>query len=124
MHNQKVRRLATLVGLILLLSGAWPVLACVTGGAMSHVESDCCRSMHGDCGDMAKTGCCRVEAKSDVQPQMASSGPSVDAPQPVVAPMGISFVPQLHRAAVVSRKFPDEHSPPGLIVARIANLRI
>jgi hypothetical protein len=118
-----VRRLATFVALILLLSGSAPILACMTGESMSASESACCRSMHGDCGDMAKTGCCRVEARSDDQPQTAASGPSVESPAIVAAPVWAPVAFRLAPAVSVL-KMPDEHSPPGLIVVRISNLRI
>ena len=118
-----MRRLATLVAFILLLSGAAPVLACVTGAAMSHAESVCCRSMHDQCGDMAKTGCCRVDVKSDIQPQLASSAPSTDVHWITFEPVCVAEAFGLATAVVVST-VPDEHSPPGLIVVRIANLRI
>jgi hypothetical protein len=95
----------------------------MTGESMAASESACCRSMHGDCGDMAKTGCCRVEAKSDEQPQIAASGPSVDRPATIALPV---WIPVAFRIAptVIVLKIPDEHSPPGLIVVRISNLRI
>jgi len=118
-----VRRIATLVAVLLLLSGAAPVLACVTGGAMSHNDSACCRSMHNQCGEMAKTGCCRTEIKSDQQPKLASTGP-VFNPQPTtyeLVPVDEAFG---MRTQIIVSRIPNEHSPPGLIVARIANLRI
>ena len=108
---------------MLLLSGAMPVLACVTGGALSHAESDCCREMHGQCGEMAKTGCCQVDVKSDVQPQLASAGVSLDAPCVALHRVVVAEAFALPAKVVVS-KLPDEHSPPGLILIRIANLRI
>jgi hypothetical protein len=111
------------VALILLLSGAVPVLACVAGGALSHAESDCCREMHGQCGEMAKTGCCQVDVKSDVQPQLASGAVSIDAPLVTFNRVAVAEAFGLPAAIVVS-KVPDEHSPPGLILVRIANLRI
>ena len=79
--------------------------------------------MHGQCGEMAKTGCCQVDVKSDTQPQLASAAVSVVAPPLTLDRVVVaeSFgVP----AAVLVSKTPDEHSPPGLILVRIANLRI
>ncbi len=118
-----MRRLTSLVALVLLLSGAVPVLACVTGGALSHAESDCCREMHGQCGEMAKTGCCQVDVKSDAQPQLVSAGVSIDAPAMILHCLGVVEAFGLPPAIVVS-KVPYEHSPPGLILVRITNLRI
>lgn len=99
------------------------MLACVTGGALSHAESDCCREMHGQCGEMAKTGCCQVDVKSDVQPQQASAVVSIDAPLMVLERLVVAEAFELPTAVVVS-KLPDQHSPPGLILVRIVNLRI
>jgi len=99
------------------------VLACVTGEALSHAESDCCREMHGQCGEMAKTGCCQVDVKSDVQPQLAGAAVSIDAPLLVLDGLVVAEAFELPTAVVVS-KLPNEHSPPGLILVRITNLRI
>lgn len=99
------------------------MLACVTGGALSHAESDCCRQMHGQCGEMAKTGCCQVDVKTDVQPQLANAVVSVDAPQVTLIRLVFAEAFELPTEVVVS-KLPDEHSPPGLTLVRIANLRI
>lgn len=118
-----VRFLATLVALIVLLSGSAPILACMTGESMSASESACCRSMHDNCGDMAKMGCCRVDAKSDSQPQVATSSPLVEGPATIQGPTPALAVFRLAPAVSVL-KMPDEHSPPGLISVRTANLRI
>jgi len=122
-YNCHVRRLTTLVAVLLLLSEAVPMLACVTDIAMSHNDSACCRSMHNQCGDMAKTGCCRIEIKSDQQPKLTSMGPSFN-PQWTISewvPIAEAFGTPTR---IIVSKMPDEHSPPGLIVVRIANLRI
>ena len=90
---------------------------------MSPDESACCRAMHHQCGEMAKTGCCRVEVKSDVQPQLASSSPTVHFQLTAFDPLWVAAVFDPKPAVYVSM-LPDEHSPPGLIVVRISNLRI
>jgi hypothetical protein len=118
-----MRRLASIVALMLLFSGAAPVLACMAIGAANHEESSCCRAMHNHCGDMAKMGCCRTEIPTDVQPQLAAAAPSLHLHWLVVnwlAPT--SFVPQTF--ASVSREFPSGHSPPGLLTANTIVLRI
>ena len=122
-YNRGVRRLATFVVMLLLMTGAAPVLACVTGAAMSKTQTACCREMHGQCGEMAKTGCCGVELKSDVQPQLMTAAVSMDVRW---VWLGAAWVP-MKTGMVVSGsglKAPDQHSPPGLVVARISKLRI
>jgi hypothetical protein len=47
---------------------------------MTREESACCRQMQGNCGDMAKMGCCRTESHSDQNPQLATHAPSIDQP--------------------------------------------
>ena len=122
-YTQDVRRFATFVGIFLLLITAAPVLACVTGSDMSHQERACCRAMHGDCGEMAKTGCCQTELRADVHPQLAASAPHLCLH---ILPVDWS-VPAL-TAQFVSRiavfRSPDEHSPPGLLIATLTVLRV
>jgi hypothetical protein len=68
-------RLISFVAILLQFITAAPVLAWVTDASMTHEERGCCRFMHGDCGKMAKTGCCRTEFHCDVHPQLAASAP-------------------------------------------------
>jgi hypothetical protein len=117
-----MKRLASIVAILLLISAAAPVLACMTDGAMNHEESACCRAMHGNCGEMAKTGCCRTEVRTDAHPQIATTAPSlelhwaiVDWLTPVV--VTVQTVPSVF-------DIPVEHSPPGLLAARTTVLRI
>ena len=51
-----MRRLASFVAILLMLTAAAPVMACLTNVVMSHEESACCRAMHGQCGHMAEDG--------------------------------------------------------------------
>jgi hypothetical protein len=118
-----VRRLASLVAILLLLITAAPVLACVTDNSMTHEERACCRSMHGDCGEMAKTGCCRTEFHADVHPQLAASAPHLRLAFIIVGWLAPVFTPLPTVDLAVSR-FPDEHSPLGLLIARMTVLRI
>jgi hypothetical protein len=118
-----MRRLASIVALLFLFYTAAPVLACMTGSAMSNEESACCRAMHGKCGEMAKTGCCRTEVRTDEHPQIATTSPSIDLHWTVIdwltpAFVGLQAVPSSLLDA------PDEHSPPGLLTAKITVLRI
>ncbi len=118
-----MRRLATFVALLLLLSAAAPMLACVTDYAMTPQESACCRAMHGDCGNMAKMGCCVKKIATDEHPELATSAPAIHLCWVVLAffaPLAVSE-PEL---LFVSANVPPQHSPPGLVIVRTTNLRI
>jgi hypothetical protein len=118
-----MRRLASLVAILLLLSTAAPLLACMTESAMTREESACCRQMQGNCGDMAKMGCCRTEAHTDQNPQLATHAPSIDLPLAMIArldPVLISASFSFH----MPLRAPEEHSPPGLLTAAFIVLRI
>ena len=122
-----MRRLSAFIVILFLLSTAAPMMACATGSAMTQAESACCRSMHGDCGDMAAMGCCQKQLRTDNSPQLATSAPSVEVQWIVVA-----YLPRLvdyfaDNAQFVSRaqlQAPLEHAPPGLRIAETTILRI
>jgi hypothetical protein len=118
-----MRRFAGIVALLLLLSTAAPVLACVTGSAMSHEEHACCRAMHGNCGKMAKTGCCKTEVRTDEHPQLAAKTQSIDLQWAVIEWLTPTIV-AIQTTPRSSFSSPDEHSPPGLLTAKITVLRI
>ncbi|RSL16439.1 hypothetical protein EDE15_1954 [Edaphobacter aggregans] len=118
-----MRRLASIVTILLLLSTAAPVLACMTGSSMSREESACCRAMHGNCGRMAKMGCCQTEVRTDVNPQIVTKTPSVDLHWAVVDWLAPAVVDIQTITSSLLGAF-DEHSPPGLIAARTTVLRI
>jgi hypothetical protein len=117
-----MRRLLSFVAVLLLLASAAPVMACVTNLAMSHEESACCRSMHGQCGEMAKMGCCRTVVHNDA-PQVATESATL-AVQWVVFTQSDSFT----RPVTLDRPAPQtsvaEQSPPGLLIARTTVLQI
>jgi len=118
-----MKRLVSIVALLLLLSAAAPVLACMTDSAMSHKENDCCLAMHGNCGEMAKMGCCRTEVKTDEHPQIATTAPSIEFHWAIIS----WLMPVPASAQTVPSSFldiPDEHSPPGLVIAKTTVLRI
>jgi hypothetical protein len=118
-----MRRFVSIVAMMFLLSTAAPVLACVAGGAMSHAESACCAAMHGNCGEMAKSGCCRTEVKSDEHPQIAANAPSIEFHWAVIHWLTFASAPvQVVPPSLLNT--PDEHSPPGLLTAKITVLRI
>lgn len=118
-----VRRLLHLVAVLLLLITAAPVLACVTDASMTHEERACCRAMHGDCGEMAKTGCCRTEFRADVHPQLAASAPHLQLAFFVVAWLAPQFDPVL-TVDLSPYRLPNEHPPPGLLIAKTTVLQI
>src|SRR5580692_803957 len=110
-------RFASIVAILLLLTTAAPVMACVTNVVMSHEESACCRAMHGQCGHMEKMGCCRTEARNDETPQMAALSPATEVQWVCVAHLpALSAVAPLMTSAVWL--MPDEHSPPGLLTTK------
>ena len=118
-----MRRFAAIVALLLLFSGAAPVLACVATSAMNQEESACCRAMHGNCGQMAKMGCCRTDVRTDTAPQLPTAPTSSDCNWVVLnwlAPAAIA--PHMVTASFLAS--PREHSPPGLRAAQITVLRI
>jgi hypothetical protein len=117
-----MRRLDTIIALLLLLTTAAPVLACMTGSTMSHDENLCCRSMHGNCGERTKTGCCQTEVDRQ-HPQIAATVPSMDLHWAVIdwlTPASVALQP-------VQASFlhtPVQHSPPGLLTTQTTVLRI
>jgi len=117
-----MRRLISLVSVLLLLASAAPVMACVTNLAMSHEESACCRSMHGQCGEMAKQGCCQTVVHND-SPQLATELAAPAVHWTVVAEMH-SLPPPVMLDNPSRQLFLAEHSPPGLLIARTTVLRI
>jgi hypothetical protein len=118
-----MRRFAGIVAILLLLTTAAPVMACVTNVVMSHEESACCRVMHGQCGHMEKMGCCRTEVRTDETPQIAGTSPAIDVQWVCVAHMPALSAP-VHFVASAVWLMPDEHSPPGLLTAKTTVLRI
>jgi hypothetical protein len=118
-----MRRVANVVAILLLLTAAAPVMACLTGVVMNHEESACCRAMHGQCGHMEKMGCCRTEVRTDETPQIAAAAPATDVQWICVALLP-SLAVQAHSAASVVWYLPNDHSPPGLLTAKTTVLRI
>jgi hypothetical protein len=96
-----MRRFASFIAILVLLSAAAPLLACMTDRAISQEESACCRSMHGNCGDMTTMGCCRTEVRTDNHPQLPSFAPSTDV-QFVVISWLPPIVAEAQRRSAVS----------------------
>jgi len=120
---RSMRRFASLVAILLLLSTTAPVLACMTGGGMNARESACCRSMHGHCGTMAKSGCCRTEFRVQQHPQITVRPPCLDLHNVAIDWRTPAFV-AVQRVPPFLLKAPDEYSPPGLLTATLTVLRI
>jgi hypothetical protein len=118
-----MRRLASFVAIVMLLTAVAPVLACMTGSAMSREESACCRTMHGQCGDMETMGCCRTEVRTDETPQIATTSPSTDVQWVVVAQLS-SLAPPIQMIASTLLQAPEDYFPPGLVTAKTTVLRI
>jgi hypothetical protein len=118
-----MRRFTSIVALLLLLTTAAPVLACMTGSTMSHEESACCRAMHGNCGEMVKMGCCRREIRTDDRPQIATKTQAIDVHWAVIDRLTPSVV-SVHTVPPFFLHIPAEHSPPGLVNAKTTVLRI
>jgi hypothetical protein len=117
-----MRRLISLVAVLLLLASAAPVMACVTNLAMSHEESACCRSMHGQCGEMAKQGCCQTVVHND-SPQLATEFAAPAVHWTVLTQIHIPPTP-VTLDDPTRQMFLTEHSPPGLLIAQTTVLRI
>lgn len=117
-----MRRLISFVAVLLLLASAAPVMACVTNLAMSQTESACCRSMHGQCGEMAKMGCCQTVVHND-SPQVATETATL-AVQWISITRGDSLTALVVLDNPAHLTSLAEHSPPGLLIARTTVLRI
>ncbi len=107
---------------MLLLTTAAPVLACVTDRVMNHAESACCRTMHGQCGEMVKQGCCDTELHSQA-PQFATQSLVLATHWVICAHMSQPLIAA--QAFSGSRLgVPEEYSPPGVLYAATTILRI
>lgn len=98
-----------------------PTLACATTSKMSRMEQDCCRQMHGKCGEMAKQGCCQIEVRSDLHQLPSHVVTALILPAATVV-IAFQAEPPVH--VEHSRSVPNEHSPPGLLVASTTVFRI
>lgn len=100
-----------------------PALACATTSKMSRTEQDCCAQMHGKCGEMAKQGCCNVELRDVVTSLPAHIVITAALPLTTVA-LIYPLLVQLPASTGHHWHAPDEHSPPGLLIASTTVLRI
>lgn len=118
-----MRRLASLVAVVLLLITAVPALACITAAEMSSSESACCRAMHGHCRGMEKMRCCAPTLHSEHTPQIPPREPVTTSQQPAVLESIPAAFPVLAPTRVLLRR-PEGYLPPGLLTARSTVLRI
>ncbi len=118
-----MRRFASFVAIFLLIIAVAPVMACMTGSSMSHEESACCRTMQGQCGEMAKTGCCRTQVRTEDAPQIASASPAIDVQWVTVAQLEPAAA-AIQIAVPSFAQMPEDYFPPGLLTAKITVLRI
>ena len=118
-----MRRLTSFVAVFVMLVMMAPVLACAATPMMNQKEQDCCRQMHGKCGDMAKQGCCRVEVRNDLKQLPVRAMTEAVLPPTTVA---VVYLPFLESSAWVGYlgHAREEHPPPGLLIASTTVLRI
>jgi hypothetical protein len=118
-----VRRLTSTIAVFVMILMMLPVLACSATSNMSRTDRDCCEQMHGKCGDMARQGCCQVEVHTDLT-QLPSQ--MTVAPVLPVALVAIIYPRMIEQPAMHGSRsrVPDDHSPPGLLIARSTVLRI
>lgn len=101
-----------------------PALACAITPQLNHVEQDCCRQMHGQCGEMAKQGCCQVKVGRDVSLATASV-PAIANPLPHMVVECHFLTPAVVLPSTgYLWQLPQEHSPPGLLIASTTLLLI
>ena len=122
-YTLSVRRSTSIAAVLLTLAMLLPALACATVPNPSRTEQDCCRQMHGNCGEMAKQGCCQVEVRNDLKQLPAHT---VDAPLLPLTIIALIYPLRLGLPASDGYRWhlPDEHSPPGLLIASTTVLRI
>jgi hypothetical protein len=117
-----LHRFASLIAVLFLFVAASPTLACMTEQAATHAQSDCCRAMHGRCGEMAKQGCCQQTTSTDQHPQMATATAALPFQW---TSYGLSLTAALQSDPGTDWAFSQHaESPPGLHPGSIAILRI
>lgn len=118
-----MRRCSSIVAVFIMLVMMMPVLACASAPRMTRMEQNCCEQMHGKCGEMAKQGCCQIEVRND-----PSQLPVHVVAAPVFPLMAIAFLypllVEVPASAGYPWRLPNQHSPPGLLIASTTVLRI
>jgi hypothetical protein len=116
------RRIASLLSILLLLLAAAPALACVTETAMSRAESDCCRVLHGHCGQMEKQGCCSTRLETERHPQLAAATAAAPPAFMVATWLEPTVLPPPASVRIAAAM--DSQPPPGWLAASVTILRI
>jgi hypothetical protein len=118
-----MRRLLSLVVVVLLLTVASPVFACVTQLTMTPTEKACCARMHGHCEEMMGPCCCVVHQRGDLSQVPAARS---DAPQVVfqAAEVPAAFYAELWSAREMPLARVSERPPPLLMHLSTIVLRI
>ena len=109
-----MRRLASLVAILLMLVMASPLLACVSQLTMTPAERACCVSMRGQCDHVAAHRCCQIHVRNDLSQIPAQKA---DAPQltlAAVAPDAPSFL-SIPGPQTVSFSVQESDRPPPLL---------
>lgn len=118
-----MRKLSSIVAAVIMLIMMMPFLACASTPVMTRMEQDCCQQMHGKCGEMAKQGCCQIEVRNE-----PSQLPALVVAAPVLSFVTIAFLypllVELPLPAGHPWLLPNQHSPPGLLIASTTVLRI
>ena len=118
-----MRRFTSIVATLFMLVMMLPVLACAATPRMSRMERNCCPQMHARCGEMAKQGCCQVEVRNDLDQLPAHGVVAPVLPVTIIA-MVYPLLVDISPAAGYRWLIPEEHSPPGLLIATTTVLRI
>ncbi len=118
-----MRRLISFVAVVLLLSVASPVFACMTQLAMTPAERSCCAKMHGNCHEMPGHQCCQLHQHGDLPqaPVVRSNAPVLVLPP---AETLIAFYPEMRSGAELLGARESERPPPLLTHLSTIVLRI
>ena len=121
-----MRRFTGIAAVLAMLLAMLPVLACAATSSvtsLTRTERDCCRQMHGICGDMAKRGCCSAEVRTDLN-QLPAHGIAAPVLSLIIVP-AVSPLPVVKQTLTGYRwHLPQEHSPPGLLIVTSIVLQI
>lgn len=118
-----MQRFTSFAAVVLMLAMMLPVLACASAPKMSRMEGDCCRQMHRKCGEIARQGCCLVEFRNDLSQLPAHVVTAHVLPVTTVALLYPLLV-ELPASTGYLWHVPDQHSPPGLLIASATVLQI
>ncbi len=118
-----MRRLTGLALVLIMLVMTLPVLACAMTPKLTRLEQNCCQGMRGTCGDVGRQACCQAEVPSD-RNQLPTE--VVAAPILPLITIAVLYPSLVHPPAMFGygRQLPEEHWPPGLLIAATTVLQI